>query len=262
MSEELKSVSQPDFGAVLRGILLLNWTRNLAVRRLPLLVITAAGFPILTFYACRHEGPQTYLIFTIQFYLLLLLPIYCLYSCGAMIRDEVQADTLGFLITRPLTRARLFLAAYISQMAWIQIVAFANGLLLIFAGWLREVPDVFAIGGILLVAQALAVLVYCALSSLLGLIHQRYLVFGVVYGFIVEIGIGRIPTNINALSMSHHVQTLLANVQAVRDQFTSWEPQGTGFAIFAMVIATVIFLICASILFTYKEYHHSEEMQK
>ena len=262
MSEEHKTPSQPGFGSILRGILMLNWTRNLALKRLPMLVGTAAGFPVLAYYACRHEGPQTYLIFTIQFYLLLLLPIYCLYSCGGMIRDEVQADTLGFLVTRPLTRARLFLASYISQMAWIQIVALINGLLLILAGCLRQVPDVFAIGGILLAAQALAVLVYCALSSLLGLIHQRYLVFGVVYGFIVEIGIGRIPTNINALSMSHHVQTVIANVQAVRDQFTSWEPKGTAFAIFAMFLATVVFLTAAAILFTYREYHHSEEMQK
>ena len=262
MSEDKNIVVQPGFGAILRGIFLLNWTRNLALRRLPMLVATAAGFPVLAYYACRHEGPETYLIFAIQFYLLLLLPIYCLYSCGGMIRDEVQADTLGFLITRPLTRAQLFLASYVSQMAWIQIVALINGLLLILAGWLREVPHVFAIGGLLLAAQALAVLVYCALSSLLGLIHQRYLVFGVVYGFIVEIGIGRIPTNINALSMSHHVQTVIANVQAVRDQFTSWEPQGTGFAIFMMFLATVLFLFASSILFTYREYHHSEEMQK
>jgi ABC-type transport system involved in multi-copper enzyme maturation permease subunit len=207
------------------------------------------------------QDSQPYLRWTIDFYLMLLLPLYCLFVCGALIRDELQGDTLGFLITRPLTRARLFLIKYFCHIIWLEGIAAVNGLLLILAGTLRHVPDLHAFPWILLGTQFLAVLVYGALSALFGLIHQRYMVLGIIYGFVVELGIGRIPTNINSLSMSHHVQTILANTKVVSELY-SWPAKGWLASIGIMCLATLVFLGASSVLFTFKEYHHSEEMQK
>ena len=54
--------------------------------------------------------------------------------CGGLIRDELQADTMGFLTTRPLTRARLLLVKFIAQTAWVQIVMLLETLLLFAVG--------------------------------------------------------------------------------------------------------------------------------
>lgn len=252
---------QPGFGLAIRAMWLLNWKQKLSWKRLPFLLGLILAFPCLVFYVCSENPTETYLTLVTQFYLL-VLPLYCLYQCGGMIRDEVQADTLSFLITRPLTRSRLLLAEYLSQMAWLQMIALGNGLLLIAVGALRHVTDIYTIGGFLFIVQFLSVLVYSALSTLLGLIYSRYFVMGIVYGFIVEVGVGRIPTNINVLSMSHHLQTILANHETILKQFPSWDPQGTAFSVFMIFLATAIFLAAASMLFTFREYHHSEEMQK
>ena len=58
--------------------------------------------------------------------------------------------------------------------------------------------------------QIPAVVVYGAISSLMGLTTKKYLVFGIIYGFVVEFGIGQIPTNINTLAMTNHLKSLLA----------------------------------------------------
>lgn len=210
-------------------------------------------------YAERAVRP--YFRWIVEFYFLLILPLQCLASCGAMIRDELQGDTLGFLITRPITRARLVIVKYLCHTAWMEITAGIHGLLLLAAGAALGLPGVLALAPLFLAVQALAVLTWSALSSLLGLVTQRYLVLGLIYGFVVEMGIGRIPTNINALSMIRHLKTLLANDASIRTLY-EWSPQGSLFSTSVMILGVALFLAGAAALFTYREYSQSDEMQK
>ncbi len=252
---------QPSWLGALHGIWLLTWKSNLTLRRLPALALALLLLPLLTYFTLSPEDSQAYLHWSIDFYLMLLLPLYCLFVCGGLVRDELQSDTLGFLLTRPLTRARLFLAKFICHIAWLQGIALVNGLLLILAAYLRQVPDLDAFPLVFLGTQFLAVLTYGALSALLGLIHQRYMVLGIIYGFVVELGIGKIPTNINSLSMSHHIQTILGNTKVINENY-GWQSEGWLSSIGIMCLATCLFLSAAAVLFTFREYHHSEEMQK
>src|SRR5262249_47817876 len=197
----------------------------------------------------------------IDFYFLLVLPLYGLSVCGSMIRDELQADTLGFLTTRPVGRARLFLIKYLCQMTWLQALAAFHGALLCGVGFAREVPGVASVLGLFFGAQALAVLAWGALSALLGMITRRYMVLGIVYGFVVEMGIGRIPTNINTLSLTRHLQALLGH-NSLLNQLYDWAPQSAWFSVAMLLLATVIFLGAGAALFTFREYHHATEMQK
>jgi ABC-type transport system involved in multi-copper enzyme maturation permease subunit len=213
----------------------------------------ASGFP-------QHET-KPYFRWLVDVYFLIFLPLFCLAVCGAMIRDELQADTLGFLVTRPLTRARLFVLKYLCHMTWLQIVIAVHCVLLFAVGNLRQVPGVNALFPLFFGVEILAVLAWSALSSLLGLINQKYMVLGLVYGFVVEMGIGRIPTNINSLSLTRHIKAILANSDTITQMY-EWSSQGTLFSIGMMFLATVLFAGLAAALFTFREYHHAEEMQK
>ena len=197
----------------------------------------------------------------IDLYFFIVLPLSCVRTCGALIRDELEADTLSFLTTRPLTRARLLLVKYLSQMAWLQLWLVAQTLLILGAGTFQLVPALGNLLPLLLGAQVLAVLAWCALGLLLGQISKRYMALALLYGFIVELGIGRIPTNINSLSLMRHLQKLLAFNPALQDTF-SWPAPAVAGPISALVLATVLFLMGATLLFTYKEYHRTSEMQK
>ena len=251
----------PSIAATCRGLWALTWRARLTVRKIPLLVLSIGTAPVLAFFAAEPGESDGYVDLVIGVYLLLLLPIYCLAVCGSMIRDELQAGTLGFLLTRPLKRSRLFLIEFAAHTLWIQMIALANGLLLILVGVARSVPGVLELGCWLLWVQGLAVLAYGSLSALLGLVTRRYIVLGIVYGFIVEIGIGRVPINIHLLSMTHHIQSLLGSVAIVHDA-VGWEPGKPWVAIAALCAATTIFLILGSVLFTWREYHAKDDMRR
>lgn len=197
----------------------------------------------------------------IDFYFFIILPLNCVRVCGALVRDDLQADTLGFLTTRPVTRARLLLVKYLSQTAWLQIVFLIEASLLFVAGSQRQIPELGSLLPLFLATQFLAVFAWSALGAFLGLVARRYIALALVYGLIVEMGIGRIPTNINALSLMRHLKTLLAH-NATLEQIYAWPAKGLPLSVGALVLATGIFLGLAVLLFTFREYHHNTEMQK
>jgi hypothetical protein len=199
----------------------------------------------------------------LDFYFLVILPLACVNACGALIRDELQADTLGFLLTRPVSRAQLLAAKYLSQTAWLQVFLLAESLLLVAAGRLQQIPDLGKFLPLFLGAQFLAVFAWSALGLLFGLVARRYIALALVYGLIVERGIGSIPTNINTLSLTRHLKTLLSHHPLLQTIYEWPAPQESWWlAAGALVLAAAGFLGVAMALFTYLEYHHTSEAQK
>jgi hypothetical protein len=197
----------------------------------------------------------------LDFYFFVILPLLCVRGTGGLIRDELQADTLGFLLTRPLSRARLVVLKYLAQTAWLQLTLLTKTLLIFFAGYLRQIPNLADLLPLFLAAQFLAVFAWSALGVFLGLVAKRYMALALLYGLIVEMGIGRIPTNINTLSLVRHLKTLLshnANLQGIYD----WPSQSLALSLAALLFGAALFTALAALLFTLREYHHTAEMQK
>jgi len=197
----------------------------------------------------------------VDVYFFIILPLSCVRGCGALMRDELQADTLGFLVTRPASRARLLCVKYLSQLAWLQILLLTETLLLFSIGAWRQMPELGALLPLFVAVQLLAVPAWSALGTFLGQMTNRYMAIGLVYGAIVEMGIGRIPTNINVLSIMRHLKTLLSHngaLQAIYD----WPIDSAWFSIGALAIAPIFFLGVAAALFSFMEYLPASEMQK
>jgi hypothetical protein len=205
--------------------------------------------------------PAPFYHWLIDFYFFIILPLSCVRSCGGLIRDELQNDTLGFLTTRPVKRATLVVLKYLAQAAWLEIVVLVEGLLLLGAGALREIPHLGALLPLFLAAQFLAVLAWSALGLFLGQVTKRYLPLALVYGLIVELGIGDIPTNINTLSLMRHLRTLLSHDAALQSLY-EWTGTGVLLPVGALLLAAALFVALAALLFTFREYHAAAEMQK
>ena len=197
----------------------------------------------------------------IDFYFFLILPLACVRGSAPLIRDELQADTLGFLITRPVGRARLLIAKYVAQVLSLEIVLLLETLLIFAAGAARDVQPLGNLLLLVLGVQIFVVPVWSALGLLFGQLTGRYMALALVYGAVVEFGIGRIPTNINTLSIMRHLQILL-NHNGELHHIYSWPEDGTAMAIGALPVAAVLFLSIAALLFSLIEYHHAAEMQK
>ena len=254
----------PSFFAAARGIWTLTWRAKLARKRIFLVIGSMTALPLLfAFIGFKIGSPveEEFHFFLAQLYLLLVVPLFCLSNFGAMIRDELQEDTMAFLITRPVSRAKLFLLKYLALAAWLQIIVLGNVLAFWVVGVWLGIPGAASLIALLAAVQFLAVLAFGALASLIGLLTQKYLVAGIVYGFIVEFGIGKIPTNINVLSISRHLKTFLAwNADLARNY--GWNAEGTWFSLTMALVGTALFLLIGALLFTFKECQHADEMQK
>ncbi len=197
----------------------------------------------------------------IDFYFFIILPLTCVRACGALIRDELQADTLGFLVTRPISRARLLVVKYIAQVMWLEMLLLVETLLVFASGAERHIPGLGGLLPLFLCVQVVAIPAWGALGALLGQITTRYMAVALVYGAVVEMGIGRIPTNINTLSLLRHIETLLSRNGTLEGVY-NWDAGGTWTAIAALALAPLIFAGAAALLFSVIEYHASAEMQK
>jgi len=196
-----------------------------------------------------------------DFYFFIILPLTCVRGCGPLIRDELQADTLGFLITRPVGRARLLMAKYAAQVAWLEMILLVETILIFAAGAARQVPSLGPLLWLVSGVQILVIPAWSALGLLLGQLTGRYMFAALIYGFVVEMGIGRIPTNINNLSIIRHLHALLSQNGALHTIY-AWPSDGMATAIGALIVASVVFLSVAALLFSMIEYHHAGDMQK
>ncbi len=197
----------------------------------------------------------------VNFYFYLMLPLMCVRAGGPLIRDELQADTLCFLITRPVGRAQLIIVKFLTQLLWTESVMAIELLLIFAAGAAQHVENLGTLLPLALLAQILAVPAFCGLGLLLGQLTTRYMATALLYGAVVEMGIGRIPTNINTISLLKHVDTLLSHNDALQNIF-NWAAGGTATAVVVLVLAPALFVGVAAALFTFREYHHAAEMQK
>lgn len=257
-----KPVIRPNFPGILAGIWKLTWKSQLTWKKIYGVASNVLGLPILSYFAFTM-GTQSnaYYMFTVDFYMLLVLPITCLTAFGGMVRDDLQEDTVCFLLTRPMKRWQFFLSKYVSHLAWTQITTALTLLAFAVSGTLRGVDDVPNLILTLLIVQVPAIMVYGAISSLMGLLTKKYLVLGIIYGFVVEFGIGQIPTNINTLAMTNHLKSLLTKYTPLAE-YLNQEPGSSFTAIAAIVTVTVVFLALSSLMFTMREYNHSDEMSK
>lgn len=197
----------------------------------------------------------------IDIYFFILLPLHCVWVCGAVIRDELEANTLSFLTTRPLSRTRLLLVKFLSGTAWLQLWLAVQTGLLFAAGAFRQVPDLWELLPAFLAIQVLAVWAWSALGLLLGQVSRRYMALALLYGSMIEMGIGRIPTNIHSLSLMRHLKALLSHSPELQGIF-NWPTAGPTQPIIAIVLGSILFLSVAALLFNFREYHHTTEMQK
>lgn len=251
----------PGWLATWSGLWGITWRSVWAGRRLPVLVILALASPLLAWLGLRTSSLDLrpdWINWITSVHFGLVIPLWCLIAFGSFIRDEIQAGTMGFLLTRPLTRSRLLLLRWVCTLLAAQVPLAVStsglGLIALFLG----IPQALSLTPLLLAAQCVVIFAYGAIAALIGLITRKYLLLGLVYGFVVEIGIGQIPTNINTLSVARHSRTLL-------DQFNAMAlnkpalPAEIAWAIGMLLVLTLAYLIAATVLFNIREYNQSEE---
>ena len=260
-----KCTARASLTGSLAGMWSLVWRSRLALRKIPSLVLLFCSFPALVWLILRFNNQENlteafHEVF-IFFFLFQVTPLVCLITFGAMMRDEIRHDTIGFFLVRPTTRGRLSVVKYLTLLAWIQIVFLIELMLLLAVGLSKGVPHVLATAPDLFIAQTLAVLAWSAISGFIGLMTKNYVVWGITLGSLIEVGIAKIPTNINNLALTNNLKTLMARDELISGLF-GWSADGGGTALTILLIVPLIFAPLSMLLFTWREYLQSSEQQK
>ena len=248
-----------NLAGALRGMWTLVWAQRCTKRALIWMAVAAAAMALLMLSNIGSGNERVWMGWVVVFYLHFLVPLTCLNVCGSMMRSEVQANTLSFLTTRPHHRHTLYLLQYVCHVGWLQLVFFICAMGLFALGAVKQVEGLGTLLPLFLITQFLAVLAWSALSALLGLLHQRFMVIGIIYWLIVEIALGQVEiSNINQLSVLRQLHTLLGQNELVYKVFP-WTNEAPIMALGVLLIATLFFLAAGAAMFTFREYLPSQE---
>lgn len=140
-----------------------------------------------------------------------LAPLTALLYAAGVVSDEVEEQTLTYLLLRSVPRWQLYLTKLLATFcvtAALVALAVTALYLAIFAGtpefWSEALPRL----GVVIVVMTLAQIGYCALFGFLGLITRRSLIAGIAYIAAIEGALANMDFVGRALTVVYYVRTL------------------------------------------------------
>ena len=208
------------FWPAARGVLGLALEGMIWSRR-SLVMAVLLGLPVLfaiVYRAARAAsvppqlgGFELYGHIVALYYVRNLLPLAALFYATALVADEVEGRTLTYLLTRPIRRGSILVGKFVAYVATTLCLALPADVLTFFllatahgaSGLGSRVPDLFRDLGVI----ALALLVYGALFTLLGVLLRRPVIPGLLFLFAWEL-VANLPGYMPRLTITGYIRSL------------------------------------------------------
>ncbi len=229
-----------------RGLatLALSWIPLLLVASLALARV--ASFDILLYQALM-----------VPVFLQIVLVFVTLVDATALVREEIDDNTLPYLLTRPISKPALALAKYAGYLVaacalLLPPVLVSYGVTEAYAGTgLGTDADVLA--GFL-AATALAVVAYGALFFFLSVALRKPLFVGLLFGFLWENVVGSLPGSVPKLSLIYYLRTVLKGTVSV-GPFTQFVTDFSApVAAAILIVFSVVMVALSAFLFQTMEF--------
>jgi len=193
------------------------------------------------------DGPQFY-GWVRDFYFLFVAPLLIFATAGRAMRDQMKSPSVDYIFTRPVHRSMYVVFKYVAHVAATALIYLPPLAAVLVLGWYRQAPDLWLVAPRLLLTQLLLVAATCGFGFFFGALTSRYIVLGLVYGFLVEKGLGAIPTRVASLSVSRHLTTLL--------QFDRANPSwaASGVAIVMLILFAVLTVVASALVIQRREF--------
>ncbi len=139
-----------------------------------------------------------------------LLPLIALVYASGMIQDEQEEQTITYLLIRPIGKGAIYYAKLLAALtvAVLLVVVFtALTYAAIYIGRTHD-ADVLARCMIACVIHSGAVIAYCCLFGLLGLLTRRVLIAGIIYIALVEGLLANMPFAIRLITVIYYTRLL------------------------------------------------------
>ncbi|HTQ29985.1 MAG TPA: ABC transporter permease subunit [Opitutaceae bacterium] len=255
----------PNLRHAFGGIWRLTLGKFLAPRRWPAVASLLAVLGLIVYgFLDAGNGPRLYLGWTIGFYFTFVVPVMAFITAAGAMRDEMKPATVDYVLTRPVPRPAFVIFKYLAHVAGAQVDFLLSFGVILGAGLVRQAPGLIAAAPLLLLAQILLVTAFSALGFLCGVLTSRYVVLGLLYAVIIEVGVGQIPTELNRLSMTHQVKTMLQPLAAeAASKFTfgiqTLPPDGKLATVGVLLAFSAVLLALTAAVFAVRELTGSGE---
>ena len=242
----------PSWQRTFGGIWRLTYGRYLAPGNLGILAGLLGLLALLALSGIHNGKAEHFAEWSIHFYLAFVVPVLAFLSAAGLIQDDLKPATADYVLTRPVRRPIFVLFRYLAQTGCIQVQCLLALGTLVAVGAFRQVPGLAATVPSLLLAQILAVAAFSALGFAFGAFTHRYLVLGIFYAGVVEVGVGNIPTQLNRLSMTHHVRAIAGNILNLKAKGPV-PLDGLPASILALLVFALVLIALAAVQFSLHE---------
>jgi ABC-2 type transport system permease protein len=194
---------------------LLTLRQHLHGRRwmaLVVLFLLPAGLAILV-QNTRARAPGVFLDFLLSWILIpqALLPLIALLYASGIIQDEQEDQTITYLLIRPLPKWLLYVVKMLATWTTTVVLVVLLTVLTYLAIYVRsDVPTADVAARCLKTAgiQSLAVIAYCSIFGLLGLLTKRSLIVGVLYAVVVEGLLANLPLSLRMGTVIYYTRIM------------------------------------------------------
>ena len=234
---------------------LLSTRRGIATAALAAVPLLLAG----SLAAARVETFNILLfqVLMVPLFLQVVLIFVTLVSATALIREEIEDNTLPYLLTRPISKPAVVGAKYAGYLAAVLIllvppVVGAYGITEAYEGVALS-TDADVLAGFL-ATTVLGSAAYGALFLFISVIVRKPLAVGLLIGFVWESIAGAIPGNLPKLSLIHYLRSILKGTIEVGPLSGFVTDVSAPLAVAVLVGATASLLIAAMLVFQQSEF--------
>jgi ABC-2 type transport system permease protein len=264
----MRDTAQPlPFFSATRGVFELSLDAMIWSRR-SLMMAVLLGLPVVFALLYRivlaAKLPQhlssydLYAVVIAFYYVRNVLPLAALFYATALIADEVEGKTLTYLLTRPIRREAILTGKYAAYLVTTLALSLPAAVLTFFLlatarGWSgigAAVPDLFRDLGVM----ALALAVYGAFFTLLGVSLRRPVIPGLLFLFVWELA-ANLPGYLPRATITAWLRSLVRHRPAhegVADMFGQVLPAALSLEVLAGML--IAFLAWAIWIFSTREY--------
>lgn len=255
------------FAAAARGVFDLSLDGMIWSRRSVMMAILL-GLPVVfalvyrIFLAAKMpphlSGFDLYGVVIAFYYVRNVLPLAALFYATALIADEVEGKTLTYLLTRPIRRNAILAGKYAAYLVTTLTLSLPAAVLTFFLlatarGWSgigAAVPDLFRDLGVM----ALALAVYGAFFTFLGVSLRRPVIPGLLFLFVWELA-ANLPGYLPRMTITAWLRSLVRHRPAqegVADMFGQVLPLALSLEVLAAML--IAFLAGSIWIFSTREY--------
>lgn len=254
----MKIVEELRRAAVVAGLTV----RYLLTTRRAIVTALLAMVPVivvLSMAAARVQsfGIVLFQILMVPLFLQVVLIFVTIVQAGSLIREEIDDDTLPYLLTRPISKPAVVLYKYLGYVVAMFVLLVPP---LVVAYGVTEAYTGSSFGadldvlGAFLAVTVLGGLAYGAIFTLLSVGTRRPLFAGLMFGFVWEGIVGSIPGDVPKLSVIYYLRSILQGQIATGPLHDFGSKTSAGVAAAVIVGFTIAALIVAMLVFQQAEF--------